>query len=157
MFQLLRDLRRSSIYSRQERVTGRNRVINSEAEERGESDANSVASPTTLLAMLRRLLTFVAGSWCLTTGQSSLVREIATVGALLLVPVPLFQVTPRTSQMYVYSDVFLFVCEVCVVEFLWGMHVFLCVQGRGEKELWLRKSGKEKAMDETRIRKMRTQ
>ncbi len=52
--QLLRYLRWSSVYSRQERVTGRNRVINSEAAERGESDANSGASPATLLAMLRR-------------------------------------------------------------------------------------------------------
>ena len=80
-------------------------MINSEVAERGENDANSVASPTTVLAMLRRLLTFVAGSWCLTTCPSSLVREIATVGALLLVPVPPLQVTPRTSQIYVFSDV----------------------------------------------------
>ncbi len=87
-------------YSRQVRVTGRNRVINSEVAERGENDANSVASPTTVLAMLRRLLTFVAGSWCLTTCPSSLVREIATVGALLLVPVPPLQVTPRHKFMY---------------------------------------------------------
>jgi hypothetical protein len=83
-------------------------VINSEAAERGESDANSVASPTTLLAMLRRLLTFVAGSWCLTTGQSSLVREIATVGALLLVPVSLFK-SLRVRHRFMYIVMYVFV------------------------------------------------
>ena len=89
-------------------MTGRNRVINSEAAERGESDANSGASPTTLLAMLRRLLTFVAGTWCLTTGQSSLVREIATVGALLLVPVSLFK-SLRVRHRFMYIVMYVFV------------------------------------------------
>ena len=107
--QLLRYLRWSSIYSRQERVTGRNRVINSEAAERGESDANSGASPTTLLAMLRRSLTFVTGTSCLPTRQNSLLREIATDVALSRVPVPLFK-SHRVRHRCMHIGMCVFVC-----------------------------------------------